>query len=139
MKSFFKYLFATILGLFIFSVIWVAIFFGIIGIAMSGSKEVKISDNSVFKSGQYPFWELIFFGSGPQQPPCVPETILFLPGPRLPLTWALRSLLRAGQGLHFLLSLQPCCSPLLLYSGTIRRESIPDKQQFGKRSAKERS
>ena len=49
MKSFFKYLFATILGLFIFSVIWVAIFFGIIGVAMSGSKEVKISDNSVFE------------------------------------------------------------------------------------------
>ena len=49
MKSFFKYLFATILGLFIFSIIWVVIFFGIIGAAMSGSKEVKISDNSVFE------------------------------------------------------------------------------------------
>ena len=49
MKSFLKYLFATILGLFIFSVIWVAIFFGIIGASMSGSKEVKISDNSVFE------------------------------------------------------------------------------------------
>ena len=49
MKSFFKYLFATILGLFIFSIIWVVIFFGIIGSAMSGSKEVKISDNSVFE------------------------------------------------------------------------------------------
>ena len=49
MKSFFKYLFATILGLFIFSIIWVVIFFSIIGAAMSGSKEVKISDNSVFE------------------------------------------------------------------------------------------
>lgn len=49
MKSFLKYLFATILGLFIFSIIWVVIFFGIIGAAMSGSKEVKISDNSVFE------------------------------------------------------------------------------------------
>ena len=49
MKSFFKYLFATILGLFIFSIIWVVIFFGIIGAAMSGSKEVKISNNSVFE------------------------------------------------------------------------------------------
>lgn len=49
MKSFFKYLFATILGLFIFSIIWVVIFFGIIGAAMSGSKEVKISDDSVFE------------------------------------------------------------------------------------------
>jgi len=49
MKSFFKYLFASILGLFIFSIIWVVIFFGIIGAAMSGSKEVKISDNSVFE------------------------------------------------------------------------------------------
>ena len=49
MKSFFKYLFATILGLFIFSIIWVIIFFSIIGAAMSGSKEVKISDNSVFE------------------------------------------------------------------------------------------
>lgn len=49
MKSFLKYLFATILGLFIFSVIWVAIFFGIIGASMSGSKEIKISDNSVFE------------------------------------------------------------------------------------------
>jgi len=49
MKSFLKYLFATILGLFIFSVIWVAIFFGIIGASMSGAKEVKISDNSVFE------------------------------------------------------------------------------------------
>ena len=49
MKSFFKYLFATLLGLFIFSIIWVVIFFGIIGAAMSGSKEVKISDNSVFE------------------------------------------------------------------------------------------
>ena len=49
MRSFFKYLFATILGLFIFSIIWVVIFFGIIGAAMSGSKEVKISDNSVFE------------------------------------------------------------------------------------------
>lgn len=49
MKSFFKYLFATILGLFIFSIIWVVIFFSIIGAAMSGSKEVKISDDSVFE------------------------------------------------------------------------------------------
>ena len=49
MKSFFKYLFATILGLFIFSIIWVVIFFGIIGAAMSGTKEVRISDNSVFE------------------------------------------------------------------------------------------
>lgn len=49
MKSFFKYLFATILGLFIFSIIWVVIFFSIIGAVMSGSKEVKISDNSVFE------------------------------------------------------------------------------------------
>ena len=49
MKSFFKYLFATILGLFIFSIIWVVIFFGIIGAAMSGSKEVRISDNSVLE------------------------------------------------------------------------------------------
>ncbi len=49
MKSFLKYLFATILGLFIFSVIWVALFFGIIGASMSGAKEVKISDNSVFE------------------------------------------------------------------------------------------
>ena len=49
MKSFLKYLFATILGLFIFSVIWVAIFFSIIGASMSGSKEIKISDNSVFE------------------------------------------------------------------------------------------
>ena len=49
MKSFFKYLFATILGLFIFSITWVVIFFGIIGAAMSGTKEVRISDNSVFE------------------------------------------------------------------------------------------
>lgn len=49
MKSFFKYLFATILGLFIFSIIWVVIFFSIIGAAMSGTKEVRISDNSVFE------------------------------------------------------------------------------------------
>lgn len=49
MKSFLKHVFATIVGLFIFSIIWVILFFAIVGVAMSGSGAVTVKDNTVFE------------------------------------------------------------------------------------------
>lgn len=49
MKSFLKQVLATILGLFIFSVIWGILFVAIAGVAMSGSSAVKVKDNTVFE------------------------------------------------------------------------------------------
>lgn len=49
MKSFLKHVFATIVGLFIFSILWVILFFAIVGVAMSGSGAVTVKDNSVFE------------------------------------------------------------------------------------------
>lgn len=50
MKSFLKYVFATIVGLLIFSVLWVLLFFAMIGVAMSSSKNTApISENTVFE------------------------------------------------------------------------------------------
>lgn len=49
MKNFLKQVLATILGLFIFSILWVILFFAMVGVAMSGSGAVTVKDNTVFE------------------------------------------------------------------------------------------